>query len=66
MPGAHCQGVGTSGLRFADGETLAGVLKVAQGSVTPLATMHDEQHQVIVLLAKSLAEAQAVVRLYNY
>jgi hypothetical protein len=54
--------VGTSGVRFADGETLQTVLATAQGHVSPLAIINDQQKQVSVLLDKTLADAELVVR----
>jgi hypothetical protein len=56
------QGVGTSGVRFADSETMTSVLTMQQGHVTPLAIVFDTQHQVTVLLDKTLAESACIVR----
>lgn len=55
--------MGTSGVRFADAETMTSVLTMAQGHVTPLAVVFDTQHQVTVLLDKTLADAASIVRL---
>eukprot|EP00455_Lapot_gusevi_P017430 TRINITY_DN1929_c0_g1_i2.p1 TRINITY_DN1929_c0_g1~~TRINITY_DN1929_c0_g1_i2.p1 ORF type:complete len:732 (+),score=358.51 TRINITY_DN1929_c0_g1_i2:53-2197(+) len=57
--GTHL-GVGTSGVRFADAESLANVLQVPQGHVTPLAVMNDAEHSVTVLLDKVAAEHAAI------
>lgn len=54
-------GVGTSGLRFGDGETLKATLKAEQGHVSPLSVVNDAAKSVTVLLSKGIAEAAAVV-----
>jgi prolyl-tRNA synthetase len=58
--------VGTSGVRFADAETMTSVLTMAQGHVTPLAICFDTQHVVQVLVDKSLAECATTVGVHPF